>query len=138
MYELAKYVFWSGGFITKYSADRRSSTNQTEYEQYGIDCERTLAAVPVSLMDGLTLGELIALSVEGVPKEKKHMMDDMVKQVLAGWVRHLLTVAAGGLGWEAWFTGDVMNGAIAVILGFVAFGWSYINKYLMEKKIAGA
>lgn len=55
-------------------------------------------------------------------------MDDMMRQVLAGWLRTAVAAAAGAMGWEQWVSGDVTTAlvslGVAVVMGF----WSTLQK----------
>lgn len=60
------------------------------------------------------------------PKETE--MDDTMKAVWAGLFRHVLTIAAGAFGLDAFLTDDIKTWLVAGGLALVGMVWSYVNK----------
>lgn len=52
-------------------------------------------------------------------------MDESTKAVIAGWVRHLMTLAAGATGIEFLSDPTITAGLVTLILGGGAFVWSW-------------
>lgn len=55
-------------------------------------------------------------------------MDETMKSVFAGVFRHVLTLVAGAVGFDAFITADMMTGLVAVAVAGVGIVWSWLNK----------
>jgi len=55
-------------------------------------------------------------------------MDDTLKAVLAGWIRHGLTVGAGALGLDSYLTQDWYTAVAAAVMTILAASWSAWQK----------
>lgn len=55
-------------------------------------------------------------------------MDDMVKQVLGGWIRAGVAAVAGGMGYTEWVNGDVGTAVVGLGVAIAMALWSTLQK----------
>ena len=61
-------------------------------------------------------------------------MNDTLKSILGGWVRHGLTVLGGAMGFDAYMTSDGYTAAAGAFLTLGGLAWSAWQKYRSTKK----